>query len=210
MKVYTSNWHGKGILSRLIEAEDQSASVTQGKPSRFEVNQEDLRRSRRCRESLIRTRFGEGYVNANSRRWQSMVPRRLPNLRSSDVTSLKHDHLAVRLSTLTSREVTRFQTLCIYIYVLYTYIVSESFSRKHVFCQIKYQKCEKNIIFFKFSFVLSRPLRVVYVFIRLSLHQRISASLSGRKPRTFGSYMKYEGKSHWMRIVRPCRWNQSQ
>lgn len=42
MKVYTSNWHGRRILSRLIEAEDQSASVTQGKPSRFEVNQEDL------------------------------------------------------------------------------------------------------------------------------------------------------------------------
>lgn len=37
-----------------------------------------------------------------------------------------------------------------------------------------------------------------------------SASLSGRKPQAFGSYMKYESESHWMRIVRSCRWNQSQ
>lgn len=36
------------------------------------------------------------------------------------------------------------------------------------------------------------------------LHVRFSASLSGRKPRAFGSYMKYEGKSRWMRIVRLC------
>lgn len=37
-----------------------------------------------------------------------------------------------------------------------------------------------------------------------------SASLSGRKPLAFGSHMKYESESHWMRIVRSCRWNQSQ
>lgn len=38
----------------------------------------------------------------------------------------------------------------------------------------------------------------------------LPASLSGRKPRAFGSYMKYESESHWMRIVRSCRWSQSQ
>lgn len=71
----------------------------------------------------------------------------------------------------------------------------------------------KNIkeynFFFLFFVILSRPL-VVRVFVRLFRYQHVSASLSGRKPRTFGSYMKYEGESHWMRIVRPCRWNQSQ
>lgn len=79
MKVYTSNWHRNGILSRFIEAEDQSNAgnlrqtvMNRGKPRSSEI-------SPRYRESNP-TRFNEEYVNASSRRWQSVVLKVLDEL----------------------------------------------------------------------------------------------------------------------------------
>jgi len=43
----------------------------------------------------------------------------------------------------------------------------------------------------------------LFPYLYVSPLAHLPASLLDRKPRSFGSYMKYESESHWMRIVRP-------
>lgn len=151
-------------------------------------------------------------------RWQSVVPRCLPNLRSFNVTSLKHD-LAVPVINAYSEENCSRGSVG----------NPKSFRRRKSprplsECQSTSRKIQHIIlflIFFSFLFFLclffffftircTGNVRVYTVRLSAVRLVRFSASLSGRKPRAFGSYMKYEGKSRWKRIVRPCvcRWNQ--